>query len=140
MLRAFLRNLVDGPLAPQLRRFVAVGALAAGVQMVLLWLFVDAANLNYLLGALIAIELTIVLSYVLNNAWTFRASQNTGRIEYLAGLAKTNVVRGTAIPIQLAVLFVLVDWRSIPYLAANAAAIAVSGLYRYVLDARWTWG
>ncbi len=140
MLRAFLRNVVDGPLAPQLRRFVAVGALAAGVQMVLLWLFVDAADLNYLLGALIAIELTILLSYVLNNAWTFRASRNTGTIEYLAGLAKTNVVRGTAIPIQLAVLFVLVDWRSIPYLAANAAAIAVSGLYRYVLDARWTWG
>ncbi|WP_225335083.1 GtrA family protein [Halomicrobium urmianum] len=140
MFRAFLRNVIDGPFAPQLRRFVAVGTFAAGVQMILLWLFVDAANLNYLLGAAIAIEFTIVLSYVLNNAWTFRASRNTGTIEYLVGLAKTNVVRGTAIPIQLAVLFVLVDWRSIPYLAANAVAIVLSGLYRYVLDARWTWG
>jgi putative flippase GtrA len=117
-----------------------VGIFVAGVQMVLLWLFVDRVGLHYLLGALIAIELTIVLSYVLNNAWTFKAIQNTGTVAYLYGLAKTNVVRGTAIPIQLGVLFVLVHFRIIPYLAANAVAILVSGIYRYVLDVRWTWG
>jgi putative flippase GtrA len=140
MVRELLRNLLDGPIAPQLRKFVAVGTVAAGVQMVLLWAFVDAGGLNYLVGATVAIEFTIVLSYVLNNAWTFRATRNTGRFDYLVGLVKTNVVRGTAIPIQLAVLFALVEWQAIPYLIANAVAIGFSGLYRYVLDARWTWG
>ncbi|QCC46441.1 GtrA family protein [Halobellus limi] len=140
MLRSFLRNLHSGPLALQLRRFVAVGAVTAGIQMVLLWLFVDVAGLFYLLGALFSIEITIVLSYVLNNAWTFEATQNTGTAEYLYGLLKTNVVRGTAIPIQLAVLYLLVESLSILYLAANAVAIFVSGIYRYVLDAKWTWG
>ncbi|WP_114575590.1 GtrA family protein [Saliphagus sp. LR7] len=139
MIRAFVRNLRSGPLALRLRRFVLVGAITAGVQMVLLWLFVDTAGLNYLLGALIAIEMTIVLSYVLNNAWTFRKSRNTGTGEYLAGLFKTNVVRGTAIPIQLAILFVLVEGVNLLYLVANGVAILVSGVYRYVLDARWTW-
>ncbi|QFU84647.1 GtrA family protein [Natronorubrum aibiense] len=140
MVRSFLRNLYSGPIAPQLRRFVIVGIVAAGVQMVLLWAFVDRAGLYYLLGALIAIELTIILSYVLNNAWTFRASQNTGRIEYFVGLLKTNVVRGTAIPIQLGILFLFVEWLRTPYLLANGIAIALSGIYRYVLDKRWTWG
>lgn len=140
MSRRLLRNLLSGPLAPQLRRFVAVGVFAAGVQMGLLWAFVDRAGLHYLLGGLIAIEITIILSYVLNNAWTFRASRNTGPGEYLVGLLKTNVIRGTAIPIQLAILFLFVEWGSIPYLLANAIAIAISGIYRYVLDARWTWG
>ena len=140
MIRAFLRNLHSGPFALQLRRFVIVGTVAAGVQMALLWAFVDTAGLNYLLGALIAIEITILLQYVLNNAWTFRTTRNTGPVEYFVGLLKTNVVRGTAMPIQLAVLFLFVEWRSVPYLAANAVAIAVSGIYRYVLDARWTWG
>jgi putative flippase GtrA len=55
-------------------------------------------------------------------------------------LLKTNLVRGTAIPLQLAILFVLVEWALLSYLVANAAAIAISGIYRYVLDARWTWG
>lgn len=140
MIRSFLRALHSGPLARQLRRFVVVGIIAAGVQMALLWTFVERAELYYLLGALIAIEITIVLSYVLNNAWTFRATQNTGRVEYFVGLLKTNVVRGTAIPIQLAVLFLLVEWPNIPYLVANGISIAVSGIYRFILDTQWTWG
>ena len=138
--RLFLRDLVDEYLSPRLCRFAIVGTIAAGVQMVLLWLLVDEGGLNYLFGATIAIEITIVLSYVLNNAWTFRASRNTGWVDYLVGLAKTNLVRGTAIPIQLAVLFVLVEWGGLPYLLGNAIAILFSGVYRYVLDKRWTWG
>ena len=140
MIRRYIRLLVEGPLPRQLRRFVAVGVFTAGVQTVLLWLFVDSAGLNYLVGAVIAIELTIILSYVLNNAWTFQASQNTGFSAYLIGMAKTNLVRGTAIPIQLAVLFGLVEWVDSMYLIANGIAIFISGLYRYVLDVRWTWG
>lgn len=140
MLRALLRNLVSGTLVVRLRRFFLVGSLAAGVQMALLWGFVELVGVNYLLGALVAIEITIVLSYVLNNAWTFESIQNTGTIGYLVGLVKTNLVRGTAIPFQLAVLFVFVEWLGIMYLVSNAIAIAISGVYRYVLDARWTWG
>ncbi|ERH06712.1 MAG: putative membrane protein [Halonotius sp. J07HN4] len=140
MFRSFLRAVLSSPLAVQLRRFVAVGAFTAGIQMLLLWLFVDIAGLNYLLGATVAIEITIILSYILNNAWTFQASQNTGRVEYLIGLLKTNVVRGTAIPLQLAILYALVEWVGILYLVGNAVAILISGLYRYVLDATWTWG
>jgi putative flippase GtrA len=140
MVRSILRNLLDGPVAPQLRRFAAVGVVAASVQMLLLWAFVDRMEFHYLLGALLAIETSIVLSYVLNNAWTFRAERNTGAVEYTVGLLKTNVVRGTAIPIQIAVLFLLVEWVRVPYLLANGVAIGVSSVYRYVLDVRWTWG
>lgn len=140
MSRAFLRALRSGSLAVRLRRYVVVGTVTAGIQMALLWLFVDVAGVYYLLSALIAIEITIILSYVLNNAWTFRAIQNTGLADYLSGLVKTNVVRGTAIPIQLAILAALVELVGVPYLPANVVAIGVSGLYRYVLDARWTWG
>jgi putative flippase GtrA len=168
MLRRFLRNLHSGPLALQLRRFVVVGAVTAGIQQVLLWVFINVAGLFYLLAALFAIEITIILSYVLNNTWTFEVTQNTGTVEYLVGLLKTNVVRGTAIPIQLGILYALVEsgaleplvasgWTEplmtsgaleplvasiwpIEPLVANAVAILVSGLYRYVLDAKWTWG
>ncbi|MBB6646941.1 GtrA family protein [Halobellus ruber] len=168
MLRRFLRNLHSGPLALQLRRFVIVGAFTAGIQQVLLWVFINILGLFYLLAALFAIEITIILSYVLNNAWTFQVTRNTGTVEYLVGLLKTNVVRGTAIPIQLGILYALVESGAFDPLAAgaeavelsafgvikplvasvgpiepllaNAVAIVVSGIYRYVLDAKWTWG
>ncbi len=140
MVRSLLRSLVYGPLARRLRRFVIVGVIGAGVQIGLLWLFVDIGGVNYLLGALFAIEFTIVLAYVLNNAWTFQTDQHTSRMEYLTGLARTNVVRGTAIPIQLGILYAFVEWVGLLYLVANGAAIFLTGLYRYVLEARWTWG
>ncbi|MFB6292986.1 MAG: GtrA family protein [Halonotius sp.] len=140
MVRSLLRSLVSGPLARRLRRFVIVGVIGAGVQIGLLWLFVDIGGVNYLLGALFAIEFTIVLAYVLNNAWTFQTDQHTSRMEYLTGLARTNVVRGTAIPIQLGILYAFVEWAGLLYLVANGAAIFLTGLYRYVLEARWTWG
>lgn len=149
MLRPFLRTLTEGPLAQLLQRFVIVGALAAGVQQLLLWLFVDWGSLHYLLGTLIAIEVTIILSYVLNNAWTFEQSQHTNSGAYLVGLLKTNLVRGSAIPIQLGILYVFVEWLLIPFLASdgvaivlvgNGVAILISGIYRFVLDWKWTWG
>jgi len=140
MLRSYLRSMVSGPFAVQLRRYTMVGATTAGVQMLLLWLLVDTAGVNYLLGATVAIEVTIIMTYVLNNAWTFKSIQNSGRAAYFTGLLKTNIVRGTAIPIQLAVLYALVDWYGMQYLLANAGAILISGVYRYVLDVKWTWG
>lgn len=140
MIRPYLRRLTDEPIARQLRRFTIVGTVTAGIQMGLLWLFVDTVQLNYLLGAVVAIEITIVLTYVLNNAWTFRHMRNTGLGGFLTGLLKTNIVRGSAIPIQLAVLFVLVEYGQVLYLLSNAIAILLSGIYRFILDARWTWG
>ncbi|MFT4891955.1 MAG: putative flippase GtrA [Halobacteriales archaeon] len=139
MIRTFLRYLLYGPIAKQLRRYVVVGALATALQLALLWAFVEFGRLHYLLGATVAIECTIIFQYVLNNAWTFRASRNIGRLDFFSGLVKTNVVRGSAIPIQLGILYLLVDWYGFLYLLANLLAILVSGVYRYVLDARWTW-
>lgn len=124
----------------QLLRFVLVGTLAAGVQTVLLWTFVDIGGWNYLLGAAVAIEITIILQYVLNNAWTFSHAQHVTLRAYLVGMGKTNLVRGTAIPIQLAILYALVSWLSIGYIVANGGAIGITGVYRYLLDAYWTWG
>lgn len=140
MIRSYLRNLRAGPLARQLRRFAVVGTAAAGVQLILLWLFVEYGRLDYLVGATVAIECTIVLQYVVNDRWTFRSMRASGRRSFLVGLLKTNLVRGTAIPLQLGALFALVAWEGLPYLLANVVAIGLSGVYRFVLDAGWTWG
>ena len=123
----------------RLLRFFLVGCTAATLQLALLWLFVDLGGVNYLVGALVAIEVTILFQYVLNNTWTFHRSRHTSIREYAVGLGKTNLVRGTAIPLQLGVLYALVTLGTTEYLVGNAVAICVTGLYRYALDAAWTW-
>ena len=139
MVRRLLRLATEGPLAVRLRRFLIVGLVAAAVQQTLLFAFVELGRLNYLIAAAIAIETTIVLQYVLNNAWTFSADRKTEWWAYVYGLLKTNIVRGSAVPLQLAALYALVAFLSLGYLVANAFAIGVTGVYRYVLDSRWTW-
>jgi|SRR6056297_1964765 len=124
----------------QLVRFFLVGVIAASIQTVLLWSFVDVGGLNYIIGAAIAIELTILFQYVLNNAWTFHRSQHSTLREYMVGMGKTNLVRGTAIPLQLGLLYAFVTLGGVPYLVANGGAIVITGVYRYALDAHWTWG
>ena len=158
------RLAVEGPVAIQLRRFFVVGLVAAGIQQVLLVVFVEFGGLNFLLAAAIAIEITIVFQYVVNNVWTFPADRKTELTPYLYGLLKTNVVRGTAIPLQLGLLYVFreillldavqlalleqygfvhgllgISISSQIVLLANFFAIPISGVYRYFLDSRWTW-
>ncbi|WP_435067859.1 GtrA family protein [Haloplanus sp. C73] len=139
MIRRFLRAILVGPEAVQLRRFFLVGLLAAGFQTGLLGALVEWGNIQYLLAAICSIEITILLQYGVNNRWTFHAARHQGWREYGRGLLRTNLVRGSAIPIQVGVLYALVSLATIPYLAANGIGIVVSGIYRYVLDSRWTW-
>ena len=130
---------VNGSTTGRLARFVTVGTGAAAVQTGLLWSFVELGRINYLVAAAVSIEITILLQYVVNNAWTFSASRHTGRGAFLRGLVRTNVVRGSAIPIQLGLLAAFVQWVGLVYVVANIGAILISGVYRYLLDARWTW-
>ena len=138
--QSFLRALVVGREATRLRRFVTVGIAASAFQTALLAALVEVAEVQYILAAAASIEVTILLQYGANNAWTFAGTRHAGLREYVRGLAKTNLVRGSAIPIQLSILFTLVEGAAIPYVVANLLAIGVSGLYRYALDSRWTWG
>jgi putative flippase GtrA len=130
----------DLPATGRLWRFFVVGALAAGLQSALLWTFVEVGEFYYVLAAVVAIEITIVSQYVVNNAWTFSDRSNDGLRPFLGGLFRTNLVRGSAIPLQTGLLFVFVDALGLMYLGANLVAILLSGVYRYALDARWTWG
>lgn len=139
MSRSRLGDFLRHPTVVRLRRFVVVGAVAAAFQQGLLWTFVEHIGLWYLLAAVIAIEITIVFQYFLNNSWTFRPSQHTTLRSYGHGLVRTNLVRGTAIPLQTGILYALVQWGGLLYLVANLIAIFISGFYRYYLDSRWTW-
>jgi putative flippase GtrA len=133
------RTVADHPTVVRLYRFGVVGASAALVQTVVLWALVEHGGLDYLTAAVLSIELTIILQFVANNAWTFQHARYTSRFDFLVGLFRTNVVRGTAIPIQVALLYTFVNWVGLMYLIANGAAIVLSGFYRYYLDSRWTW-
>ena len=107
-MRARFERAMSDPRRRRLTRFFLVGVLAAGLQTALLWAFVDIAGIYYLLASVIAIEITIIAQYFFNNAWTFHDRSHEDRGSLLSGLVRTNVVRGSAIPIQTGLLFLFV--------------------------------
>ena len=48
--------------------------------------------------------------------------------------------RGTGVRVERGVVAGVGEWAGVMYLFANVAAILVGGVYRFVLDAQWTWG
>lgn len=132
-----LRDAVDVS-ASRVLQFSAVGSVAAGFQIGLLWIFVDKVGLYFLFGAGVAILITIAFQYQLNNIWTFADRDNSGA-EYIRGLARTGVVRGSAIPLQMGLLYALVSQAGLGILLSNLVAILLCGIYRFVFDSAWTW-
>ena len=122
-----------------IKKFVLVGLAAAVFETVFLFGFVEFAGFNYLVVSVFAIELAILGQYFLNNAWTFEGDSHGCWSERLRGLVKTNLVRGTSIPLQVGVLFLITQVLGVFYLVANIGAMLVAGAYRYVLDSRWVW-
>ena len=130
---------VTSPRRERLVRFFLVGATAASVQLLLLWILEDLVGFHHLVAAFLAIESTILLNYVLNNAWTFARSQHVSPREYLVGMGKTNLVRGTAMLLQIGVFQALLTLTMDESVVAMGVAILLTAPYRYVLDASWTW-
>ncbi|MDY7083169.1 MAG: GtrA family protein [Halobacteria archaeon] len=120
-------------------KFVLVGAIAATLETLLLWSFVEIAGFNYLVVAAFSIEFAIILQYFINNLWTFGHKKHDHARGMLGGLVRTNLVRGTSIPLQVSILYVFVNFGGIYFVFANVGAMVISGVYRYILDSRWTW-
>ncbi|MFB6284434.1 MAG: GtrA family protein [Halobacteria archaeon] len=122
-----------------IKKFVVVGLLAAVFETVVLYGGVEFMGINYLLVSVVAIELAILGQYFINNQWTFEGHTHTNWRDKISGLMKTNLIRGTSIPLQVGLLFIVSHSLGIFYIFANICAMGVAGVYRYVLDSRWTW-
>ncbi len=57
-------------------KFGAVGASGVGVNLAFLWLFADLLGFHTNLASALAIEVSIVSNFLLNEAWTFSDRKN----------------------------------------------------------------
>ena len=89
-----------------------VGLSGAGINMVLLYLLVDAAHLHYLMAAAVATEAAIVSNFAFNDRWTFRDA--LGDRSWAARLWRYNAVALGGLAISLVVFAVLYQARRHP--------------------------
>jgi len=118
-------------------KFCAVGASGVLVNEGLLWLLTEFAGLFYLVSSAIAIEVSIITNFLLNESWTFRDRSPEHKGLFRRG-AKFNTVSLGGLAINMSALFFLAN-SGVYYLYANLFGIACAVLWNYMVNLKWTW-
>ncbi len=119
----------------KLIKFGMVGAAGVLVNNLALYLLYDLAQIPLLLASSLAVEVSIVHNFVVNNQWTFRQDRLT-----LEKFVKFNSVSLVGMLITVGVMFGLVTIVGLHYLVANLVGIALATLANFSLNLLWTWG
>jgi dolichol-phosphate mannosyltransferase len=112
-------------------RFNAVGALGIGVQLTVLWVLADLWGVAYLPATVAAVGAAVVHNFFWHQRWTWRDRRRRG----LAALVAFTRFLGTngviSIGGNVVVMLLLVGGGGMNSLAANAIAIAATGLLNF---------
>ena len=116
-------------------KFNLVGLTGVLVNEGLLVLLVY-AGFYYIYASAVAIEISILSNFVLNDFWTFRDRRH-GRIA--TRLLKFNGLMLIGLAVNLAILYLGTDYLSVNYAVSNLVGIGVAFLVRYWLSVRYAW-
>jgi dolichol-phosphate mannosyltransferase len=121
----------------RLFKFATVGISGVGVNMFFFWFFHRVVGIDYKIACTIAVELSIVSNFLLNNAWTFR--DVTKASPFATRLARFHVAAAGGFIVNFAILYGLVEFWNVVKEPANLAGIAVAFVWNYAFNVKWTW-
>jgi putative flippase GtrA len=124
----------------RLIRFSIVGVIGAVINTGLLWLFTDLVGIYYIYSSAIAIEIGIIIQFLLNDRWTFREKKTSGVKQFIVRILKSNLWRSGGLVINIGVLYLLTEYAAVYYLISNIFGILCAFLWNYILESRLTWG
>ncbi len=125
----------------EVRRFVKfclVGASGVLVNMFFLWFFTEKVKLYYLLSSLLAIEISLLSNFVLNDLWTWHDRGKEGKTEYFKRMLQYHISSSAAILTNFSLLWILTGIFHVYYLISNVFGILCGTFLNFFLNDRWT--
>lgn len=119
----------------RLLKFVAVGTSGVLVNNGVLWLLVTSGTLLPQLASLVAIEVSILGNFVLNNLWTFKHRKGE---RFHIKLAKYHASVALGAAVNYAAFYVL-HTGGMGLLAANTIGILLGFFLNYLLSEQYVW-
>jgi dolichol-phosphate mannosyltransferase len=116
-------------------KFNLVGLTGVVVNEGLLILFVS-GGAYYVSASAVAIEVSILSNFILNDLWTFRDRRH-GHV--VTRLLKFNGLMLVGLVVNLAILYFGTDFLNVNYAVSNLVGIAVAFLVRYWLSVKYAW-
>ena len=90
----------------------------------------------YIYASAVAIEVSIISNFFLNDLWTFRDRRHGHAV---TRMLKFNGLMLVGLAVNLAILYLGTDFLSINYAVSNLVGIAVAFLVRYWLSVKYAW-
>ncbi|HID38652.1 MAG TPA: GtrA family protein [Calditrichaeota bacterium] len=123
-------------LQPRIFKFAVVGLSGVLVNMGLLYALTQYFGLYYILSSIIAIEVSILTNFVLNDIWTWKDRQKKS---YWKRIFQYHISVGiTAVLANWLLLIFFTEVVDLHYMLANLIGISVGMLFNYTLNDLWT--
>lgn len=115
-------------------KFNAVGALGIGVQLGTLALLVSLLRVDYLLATALAVESAVAHNFIWHEYFTWRDRTSKERAGFLRRMLSFHASNGVVSLFgNLLLMRLLVGTARMPYVAANVLAIAICGVFNFLL-------
>jgi dolichol-phosphate mannosyltransferase len=118
--------------------FAAIGALGVGVHLAILTFAYRFAGVSFVRSQAIAVSLSMVFNYAINNVLTYRDRRRRG-LKWLSGLLSFMVVCSIGAAANVGVAAYLFDRRA-EWLLAAIAGVLVGAVWNYAVTSFYTWG
>lgn len=122
-------------LSYQFFKFCLVGGIGVLVNLAVLYSLVELAYLWYLHAAIAAFIVAVSSNFILNKIWTFRDKRKG--IKALKQYSEFFVVRTIGLLVNLAILYLLVQYGNIWYLAAQFLAVSLATVNNFLGSKYW---
>ena len=116
-------------------RFLTVGISGMIVNTFLLWMLMS--NFGLLTSGAIAVEISIIFNFMLNDIYTF--NDQIGKSGFIIRMLRFNGVALYGFIVHLSILWLLTYYAGMNYLLANLIGIIGATIFNYVAVLDYTW-
>jgi dolichol-phosphate mannosyltransferase len=122
-------------------QFCLVGGSGVVVDMALIWLLADPANLgwNLTLSKVLAAEAAIVNNFLWNDLWTFRGLSARGWRGRAVRFGKFNLICLAGIGLSVLLLQAQVAWLGMNVYLANFISIVAVSVWNFGMNLKFGW-
>jgi dolichol-phosphate mannosyltransferase len=122
-------------------KFGFVGLSGVLVNIGSLYLFTEYVGLYYVISSIVAIEISILSNFLLNDCWTFKLKEKSdtyiqNRLQRFFSFQCISVV---GLIINIGIMYFLTDFFGIYYLVSNLIGIIIVFFWNYLINRHVTW-
>ena len=115
----------------QFLRYISVGGLVLGVNLLIVWFLIQFFQTQYLLACGIAFMVESLIAFFINKYWTFDS-----KISFRSGFRRFFIIGFYTTILILFITYGFTHFLSMHYVSARTSSTVIMGVIGYILDMR----